>query len=73
MVKKKQDRKGICPKCGHNDLRFPGDEVRDYPVLIIKWTCPECGSEGFERYLLEFTGHKVKGRNYKTFPDYRNL
>ena len=73
MAQKKQDKKGICPKCRHNNLRFPGDQIRDYPVLIIKWQCLKCGAEGFERYLLKFTGHKVKGRDYEKFPDYRKL
>ena len=73
MTQKKQDRRGICPKCGHNNLRFPGDQIRDYPIHIIGWKCAKCGAEGFERYLLKFTGHMVKGRDYEKFPDYRKL
>ena len=71
MAQEKQDRRGICPRCGHNNLRFPGDQIRDYPIQIIKWKCSLCGAEGFERYLLNFTGHKVKGRDYEKFPDYK--
>ena len=70
MAQEKYDRRGICPKCGHGNLRFPGDQIRDYPIQIIKWKC-KCGAEGFERYLLKFTGHMVKGRDYKKFPDYK--
>ena len=73
MAQKKQDKRGVCPKCGHNNLRFPGDQIRDYPIQIIKWNCPKCRVEGFEQYLLKFTGHKIKGRDYEKFPDYKNL
>lgn len=41
-----------CPGCGH-EMEFGQGEVTDY-AYIYPCSCPNCGFEGNQEYLLEF-------------------
>lgn len=46
---------GDCPHCGSDDLEY-GDAYLDGDLYIYNFKCNNCGTEGKERYVLDFSG-----------------
>lgn len=45
------NEKKFCPKCGHEFEQ--GEYNYNYDSALLDYTCPECGWEGTEEYVID--------------------
>ena len=59
MSNNREGEKGVCPKCGLENLNYGDSELTDVGLYYL-YTCNDCGFKGQEWYKLVFTDHTDK-------------